>query len=1145
MKKYRSLFVLAATTFALVLTGCGGETPVYKLTVQQDSGVEKVQIFEGDTEVTDLTRIEEGTELSAVITLKEDYETTAVKFEGETLTAVSGAYDFVMPAKDATFEVTTKAVEEVPVVETFALTVNKDQGVDSVKIMAGTTEVNDTTSIAEGTELTLEVVAKDGHSISEVTLDGKALTVGADGKYSFEMPSKDATVSIKTVKTINYFTLTVTKDAHVNSVDVYQGETKVADLIKIAEGAALSAVVTVEPGFEIASVKLGDTVLTASEGRYAFTMPSANATLAVVTKEVKVASTITVSNDATKGSVDLKVNDAAYNAQACYVGDTAKVVVNTVSANVKVKSLTVNGTEVPYEATGYSFVITEVTNTIVVNYAEKHALTFEMLNDPANREFFVPTVKVNNEIVSSTASVFEGDKVDVEVAVSASMSANLSSFLSDIYLHVNDEVILGDEGVFDTEANKVTMSFEMPANDTDVKLAYGQGRVTGEEEGVNVTFAANEHLKVYAYDKDSKYAKSREGKTFILVREAGYEIDSLVLTYADDASETISNQYELPNFEGNVAKLMLHKELAQDVTISFVGSVKEVNTITYVNSESVKAASGDLPTTVTEGRTATAWSISSTESDKYISEIKVTGLEEGEYTLENIGEGSWNLAINGVGKDVTVEFVLSAKGALIVEENELLEKFLFSTRAYSVSEITHAAPGQLIYLMVTPKTGYLLGNATISGVEGVFTPTRANGDYSYYYSLRMPESGDLRVSVAVSQARNVSVDEETKSMVSTNFTSGTSFAAGSTVTFTYNVTDSKKLVEEVYLENTAGERLDIEITETDFYGTTRYNFIMPDYDVVVCYTVVNKAVSKPQLNLTNSSGNEAAVTNIMVSSTDVAINGFYDEEKNPTGFQSGMTADFFESENVSVHVTLAAGYEASLSYTYNDTEEKPVTKAVSVADISSGTYRFTSFAVPKNLTSIDIVVKEAQALEAEIKYDESLTVEEFKNLTFEYTVNGEAADNFSKVYAGDEINFAITSEAESGYVYQFTIADGEGNPISPNYSGNYKVVDKFVITVSKVEAYSFTFTNNTDAYVIINFQYGSGTLREDGLIYGGETTGSINVTYCNVPFSYEVRVNGVVVDSGEVTESNYGGYMGSTNEFTINGNVEFIMNPIE
>lgn len=1143
MKKYRSLFVLAATTFALVLTGCGGETPVYKLTVQQDSGVEKVQIFEGDTEVTDLTRIEEGTELSAVITLKEDYETTAVKFEGETLTAVSGAYDFVMPAKDATFEVTTKAVEEVPVVETFALTVNKDQGVDSVKIMAGTTEVNDTTSIAEGTELTLEVVAKDGHSISEVTLDGKALTVGADGKYSFEMPSKDATVSIKTVKTINYFTLTVTKDAHVKSVDVYQGETKVADLIKIAEGAALSAVVTVEPGFEIASVKLGDTVLTASEGRYAFTMPSANATLAVVTKEVKVASTITVSNDATKGSVDLKVNDAAYNAQACYVGDTAKVVVNTVSANVKVKSLTVNGTEVPYEATGYSFVITEVTNTIVVNYAEKHALTFEMLNDPANGDFFVPTVKVNNEIVSSTASVFEGDKVDVEVAVSASMSANLSSFLSDIYLHVNDEVILGDEGVFDTEANKVTMSFEMPANDTDVKLAYGQGRATGEEEGVNVTFAANEHLKVYAYDKDSKYAKSREGKTFILVREAGYEIDSVVLTYVDNTSETISNQYELPNFEGNVARLMLYKELAQDVTISFVGSVKEVNTITYVNSESVKAASGDLPTTVTEGRTATAYSISSTESDKYISEIKVTGLEEGEYSLQSKDGGSWDLVINGVGKDVTVEFVLTAKGALIVEENEFIEKSTFSTISYSINEITHAAPGELVYLMVTPKTGYLLGNATINGSEDTFTPNRAySGGYSYYYSLRMPQSGDLRVSVAVSQARNVSVDEETKSMVNTYFTSGTSVAAGSTVTFTYNVTDRKKLVEKVYLENTAGERLDIEITETDFYGTTRYNFIMPDYDVVVCYKVVDKAVSNAQLNLTNSSGNEAAVTNIMVSSADVAIKGLYDEEKNPTGFQSGMRADFYESESVSVHVTLAAGYAAELTYTY-DGADGAVTENVSVAEISSGTYRFTSFNTPKNLTSIDLVVKEAEPLEAVIQHDETIAAEDFAELEFEYTVNNKSADDFSSVFAGDEINFAVVSEAPSGYVYQFSVTDGEGNPI-PNYSGNYKVVDKFVITVSKVEAYSFTFTNNTGAYVSIYFQYGSGTLSGDGLIYGGETTGSINVTYCNVPFSYEVRVNGVVVDSGEVTESNYG-YMGSTNEFTINGDVEFIMNPIE
>ena len=412
MKKYRSLFVLAATTFALVLTGCGGETPVYKLTVQQDSGVEKVQIFEGDTEVTDLTRIEEGTELSAVITLKEDYETTAVKFEGETLTAVSGAYDFVMPAKDATLSITTKEVEEeVPVVETFALTVTRDENVESVKIFDGSSEITDLSKIEKGTTLIAEIKAKAGFSVLAVTLDGKALTAAPDGRFVFEMPGKAATLDVKTSKIINYFALTVTKDEHVTSVDIYQGENKVTDLTKIAEGTNLSAVAVVEAGYEIDAVKLGDTVLSVADGRYAFTMPIAAATLSVTAKKIVNSYALTVNKDDGVESVKIMAGQTEVTNLSAIAEGTSLTAEVVTKANYVVSKVALNDTEVASTAGKYSFVMPSVASTLSITTEQVEAQV-NITNDDEKGEV---TLTINGQ-TSADGKCHGGDTVKIVVS---------------------------------------------------------------------------------------------------------------------------------------------------------------------------------------------------------------------------------------------------------------------------------------------------------------------------------------------------------------------------------------------------------------------------------------------------------------------------------------------------------------------------------------------------------------------------------------------------------------------------------------------------------------------------------------------------------------------------------------------------------
>ena len=59
----------------------------------------------------------------------------------------------------------------------------------------GGTITAEPTSAPAGTQINLTVTPNENYEIESVTMNGKALTAGADGKYSFTMPAGDATVS--------------------------------------------------------------------------------------------------------------------------------------------------------------------------------------------------------------------------------------------------------------------------------------------------------------------------------------------------------------------------------------------------------------------------------------------------------------------------------------------------------------------------------------------------------------------------------------------------------------------------------------------------------------------------------------------------------------------------------------------------------------------------------------------------------------------------------------------------------------------------------------------------------------------------------------------------------------------------------------
>ena len=151
-----------------------------------------------------------------------------------------------------------------------------------------------------------------------------------------EEPTPDPTPTPESYK------LTVNSDSGVGSVKITADGTEVTDLTRIEEGTELTAVINLKDDYEISAVTLNGDAVSATDGSYVFDMPSKDSTLAVTTSEVAPeVSTITVTNDDTKGAYTLTKGDTAVTDGKVNVGDTVKLTV-TPNEHFAVKDLTVN-----------------------------------------------------------------------------------------------------------------------------------------------------------------------------------------------------------------------------------------------------------------------------------------------------------------------------------------------------------------------------------------------------------------------------------------------------------------------------------------------------------------------------------------------------------------------------------------------------------------------------------------------------------------------------------------------------------------------------------------------------------------------------------------------------------------------------------
>lgn len=181
-----------------------------------------------------------------------------------------------------------------------------------------------------GTSITLTVTANDGYILSALTVDGEAVTV-ADGTATFTMPSHDVTVAATFGKE---GVEPIPAGAHGITVSAAVGGSVKASASSAKADEVISLTVTPSFGYELSELKVNDSVITAVDGAYSFTMPDADvtvsATFVLASNTVTAAApegAIELSSAATLGGTANAAFVASYEASSiklvAYVADAA------------------------------------------------------------------------------------------------------------------------------------------------------------------------------------------------------------------------------------------------------------------------------------------------------------------------------------------------------------------------------------------------------------------------------------------------------------------------------------------------------------------------------------------------------------------------------------------------------------------------------------------------------------------------------------------------------------------------------------------------------------------------------------------------------------------------------------------------------
>ena len=1159
-KTKRGLLVLASAACVFLVTSCvnrGEEKTSYKLTVTTDEGVEKVTIKSGDNEVSDLNSIEEGTKLTAVIDLKDDFETSAVTFDGAEVAVTDGTYAFTMPSKDATLDVKTEStlppdIDE-PVVTEFKLTITKDEHISSVKVFDGETEITDLTKVEKGKVLTVKVETQEDYAVDTVKFNGQVVTPESDGTYKVTMADKNSTLEVTSKATLKEYVVSISTDKNVEDVVLKVDGEEVDSDNKVLEGSTVTVEVTCEAHYVVDEILMNDEALNAQDGVYTFVMPQEDVDLEVSSKAETISTNISINADALdKATVSMKLagKDYTFGTDVDVSYNSLAVLTVVPKEGFKVKSVKFDNQTLALNGTTAQFNVTSGGNhALTIEFAEEMEFTYvDLTAEIKSNKFKKFEIKVNGNAAKEDTVFFVGDEIEFSALLDHAMPAEQVVFYT-----LTDSFVGTDERVSYNETDlKLTYSFELSEETSTILVGYNNDINTTGTSGVNVDVETDGELKAYGYLSDEKYNANSLQAVFVRPNE-NYTIDKIIVTYGNGTSE----EYAIGNFTefwtGLYGTITLHGSPSGkgDVSFKIEGSVKQTYSVTYSGTDEVEAQSqtgGEaFRTSYREGEQVRVYNIKATDTNKYIKDIKIDGVENQDISISNNGTGSYSFVMPA--NDITITITIADKGKFNIDGDEGFAGYHVRESLNSTNDLESAIPGANLYVFVDVKDGYLPVSATVGEdpmeIQNMPTYDSSAGvpSLKYYVQVTMPNEGSLNVTFITQKAYTVSYEQNSDYRVSFS-DSGNTFAEGSKVSFNVYVNNQAKRVKGVTVTDETGQNK-VEVSS----GAGVYSFVMPAYDVKINVELEDIPSKNITVKLVNSTGEatlDAIVNSVSVSTRTGPLVSFSSYNPQPTvtleDMLEGVEASLLEGSVLNLSFGVSSGYSVSVNLV-NEGEKTPVSLTV-YQNGSSLMYYANNLTAPSDLDTIEIEISKAEPV--------TITVVGGEGLEYTLTSNGEQHKTETvELDFMASFTFEVTSEAGEGHAYVYEVTKADGSPVEPDRNtGSYNATEDLTITIEKVVGTKVSVINNmpSSTYLSVYFYVGTSTFDYNNILTDKTSYCyfSVSTSSYGVSFAYTLSVGGEIIDEGiaEWNTSSYSAYYQSV-KFKATGNVVLTIDPVE
>lgn len=942
------------------------------------------------------------------------------------------------------------------------------------------------------------------------------------------------------------YKLTVNKDSGVESVTITSGGTEVTDLTRIEEGTELTAVIDLKDDYEISAVTLNGDAVSATDGSYVFGMPSKDSTLAVTTSEVAPeVSTITVTNDDTKGAYTLTKGDTAVTDGKVNVGDTVKLTV-TPNEHFAVKDLTVNGTSVAYVEGGYEFTVSELTYAITINYVGEYLVNYSLIGSSTS-SYITMDIQIEDGVsVTSGSYIDEGTELSVVIT---DKTGGYGFKASELYIYTNDTFVNGnDESVVasTTEGSSTyTYKFTTEASETDIYAIVNNSRIDESETGTTgyeIVGVDSEYIKFYGNEEGHLYSPYYPQLNYVKT-SVGYKITGLTLEYEDGTTQELKEGSDYGIQEvGTTGFIYLQTTITGNCKISVTGELKDVYDITYDGLENVKLSySGtSFPNSGVEGDIISVSGIVSGVAGLSLSDIEITGVDketDSNYYVNMSNYGS-SFRFTMPANAVTIKFVFTENGEMTVTGDEHLTDYTFWNGASlsSGQEVTDFSPNSTVYVHFEVEEGYLISEIKdqtgkeyelVDRLNEVYYPTYGTVRVTYIVATMPSDGSDLNLTVTTQKASIVTVDESTDYDVSFGRYGLSEYVPGTSVTFSGSVRNNLKTLEDIYLEDAEGTKTDIEfsISGSSFSG----EFVMPDKDVK--FVVVLKEIQTYDVPIT-------VVSNVADLDLSKVFGSFsiVNSQSNSyiTSYGSASTPmKLLENSSTNASFGINGNYSVSIAYVKADGTLVPF-KLTSVNSYSGmRNFSFAGTTFTSEYTGIKVTIDELEPVT--VGFDNTAATD-VALTDLAITVNGKAVDTTSgTINLGDSITVEVTKESGSGYVYIVSLVDSEGNEISKDYYGKYTITGDFTIVVEKVTAYKVTFNVDEELSGLYIDLANPSTYDyyADGDIFTEAFRGYVSISNNRLACDITITVGGQTVATGSI-EAN-GRY--TSDMFETNGDV--------